>query len=79
MYRVELGEDYVHFREMGNARRYERSEIRQLNIFDGNGEGRRRLQVWAGPNESHYINESEIGTGSFEQMEAAIRAMRTGR
>lgn len=79
LYRVEVGSDFVNFREVGNSKRYDRDAIEKVVLMEGIHEGQRRLQVTGKSGEPHFINESEIGTESFDKMVAAIQSMRNPR
>ena len=76
LYRVEVGPDFVNFREVGNSKRYDRDAIAKVLLIEGISEHQRRLQVMGKSGEPHFINESEIGTESFDKMVTAIQTMR---
>ncbi|MFK7910140.1 MAG: hypothetical protein AB8F34_06005 [Akkermansiaceae bacterium] len=72
-YRVVVGPDSVEFRELGKKGKYDLEAIRSVSVIEPVATGKqRRLHVVVHPLEEFYINESEIGTESFEKMMKAF-------
>ena len=76
-YRVIVGPDHAEFRELGKQGKYSSNDIRKVSVIDPLKTGKqRRIHVVVHPDDEYFINESEIGTESFEKMIEAFRNLK---
>ena len=79
-YRVIVGSDFAEFKELGKHGKYDKKDIRDVSIIEPATEGKqRRLHVTVHPKDEVFINESEIGTESFERMVEAFQKLRRSK
>jgi heme/copper-type cytochrome/quinol oxidase subunit 2 len=63
-YRVEVGSDYLRLSEFPGENHYRQDQIKSIEIVPGTSGNRLHITIKKG--KEHFINESEIGSDSFQ-------------